>query len=312
MNIKKVIIIGNTRLDYSWFVKTFTQGLTMNDVTVYHIDYKSTPLDKLKWEILKIRPDAIFTHLSFHANINATPTVMNFFKDIKSQIDVKVVHTCQDARTQDRYMGDLRGVFDAAFVGTYPMVKNCTKAFKIPVFYSPYSSLCYDTMGEFERELNFKNPVFTGSPGAHRQGWADNRAGFIEDLQRVMKIKIFKTQSAQDLRERTLELSASAKCILGLCVGYEIDGYMDVRPFQYLGAGAFMIMRKFKDMDKYIPEDLYVPFYSYEDPMIVKNLWDEWKNKNTDKMRNKAFRYIQQNHSCKVRMREVLDNLNQL
>jgi hypothetical protein len=312
MSIKKALIIGNTNLGYSWFVKTFTQGLNMNNVAVYHIDYKSTPLNDLRWEILKIEPHYIFTHLSFHANIHPTNTIMNFFKDIKSKLPTIIVHTCQDARTKDRYMGDLRGVFDAAFVGTYPMVENCSKAFKIPVFYSPYSSLCYDVMGEWEKELAFKNPVFTGSPGAHRQGWADNRAGFIESLQKVMKIKIFKTQSAQDLRERTLELSASAKCILGLCVGYEIDGYMDVRPFQYLGAGAFMIMRKFKDMDRYIPEDLYVPFYSYNDPMIVKNLWDEWKNRNTTKMREKAFQYMQSHHSCKRRLEDVLKVLEKI
>jgi hypothetical protein len=298
MNSKKALIIGNTALNYSWFVKTFTQGLTLNDVTVYHVDYKSTPLDKLRWEILKIRPDYIFTHLSFHSHIHPTTTIMNFFKDIKSEISVKVIHTCQDARTKDRYMGDL--------------MNNCSKAFKIPVFYSPYSSLTYDKMGQRERELAFKNPVFTGSPGAHRTGWADNRAGFIEALQRVMPIKIFKTQSGNDLRERTLNLSYSASCILGLCVGYEIPGYMDVRPFQYLGTGAFMIMRKFMDMDKYIPDDLYVPFYSYKDPMVVKNLWDEWKDKDTMEMKQKAFKYVQQHHSCKVRMKQVLDVLNQL
>ena len=308
----KALIIGNTNLNYSWFVKTFTQGLTLNNVSVYHVDYKSTPLKELQWEILKIKPDYIFTHLSFHSHIHPTPTILNFFNNIKSKIDTKVIHTCQDARIQDRYMGDLSGAFDAAFVGTYAMQKNCSKAFKIPVFYSPYSSLTYKKMGEREKELCFKNPIFTGSPGAHRQGWADNRAQFIEDLRKIMNIKIFKTQSGQDLRERTLNLSFSAKCILGLCVGYEIDGYMDVRPFQYLGTGAFMIMRKFKDMDNYIPDDLYVPFDSYKNPMVVKNLWDKWKNENTMKMRKKAFKFIQQNHSSKVRLNKVLGELDNI
>ena len=62
----KALIIGNTNLNYSWFVKTFTQGLTLNGVSVYHVDYKSTALQQLKWEILKTKPDYIFTHLSSH------------------------------------------------------------------------------------------------------------------------------------------------------------------------------------------------------------------------------------------------------
>jgi hypothetical protein len=314
MNIKrkKAIIIGNTNLNYSWFVLTFTQGLKLNDVDVHHIDYKSTALSNIKQSILQVKPDYIFTHLSFHSHIHPTDRILNFFKDIKSKIDVKIVHTCQDARKEDRYMGDLRGSFDMAFVGTYPMVTNCKKAFKIPVVYSPYSSLTYDQIGNFSPDLAFENPVFTGSPGAHRTGWKDNRAEFIERLGRIMPMKIIKTQSGHDLRKRTPELSVSAKCILGLCVGYEIDGYMDVRPFQYLGTGAFMIMRKFKDMDRYIPEDLYVPFDSYGFPRQVMELWNEWKTKDTTEMRRSAFNYVQFHHSSKRRLEHVIWALNQL
>ena len=45
--------------------------------------------------------------------------------------------------------------------------------------------------------------------------------------------------------------------ILGLCTGYDLDGYIDVRPFQYLGEGAVLIARKFLNMDNIIPPDLY-------------------------------------------------------
>ena len=315
--VKKAVILGNTKLNYSWFVLTYRQGLKLNGVETFDIDYKSTPLNNIKQTILQIKPDVIFTHLSFHPHIHQTPTILEFFKDIKSKIPTKVVHTCNDARTHDRYMGDLRDVFDVAFVGTYPMVLNCQKAFKIPVAYMPYSSLTYDYAyprwkEDYAPDLAFQNPVFTGSPNAHRTGWADNRAEFIEKLQQIMKIKIFKTQSGEDLRARTPELSVSAKCILGLCVGYEIEGYMDVRPFQYLGTGAFMIMRKYNDMEKYIPDDLYVPFDTYKKPMIVKELWNKWKNENTMEMREKAFQYVQFHHSSKKRIADVLHVLNQI
>jgi hypothetical protein len=308
----KAVILGNTKLGYSWFVLTHKQGLKLNGWDVLEIDYKSNSLQTIKKRILDYKPNVIYTHLSFHLHIHPTTTILNFFKDIKSKITTKVVHSCNDARTHDRYMGDLRGCFDAAFVGTKPMVKNCQNAFKVPVFYSPYSALTYEKMADFQPDLAFNEPIFTGSPGAHRTGWADDRAGFIERLKKVMPIKIFKTQSGNDLRHRTPELSVSAKCILGLCVGYEIDGYIDVRPFQYLGTGAFMIMRKYMNMEKFIPDDLYVPFHSYDDVGVVKDLWDKWKNKDTIKIRKKAFRYIQDNHSSKIRIGKELSILSQI
>ena len=308
----KAVILGNTKLNYSWFVLTYRQGLELNGVQVLEIDYKSTPLHTVKKMLLDYKPDFIFTHLSFHSHIHPINTILNFFKDIKSKITTKVIHTCGDARKVDRYMGDLNGVFDAAFVSTFPMVITCSKTFKIPVFHSPYSTLVYKKMANPAPDLMFNTPVFTGSPGAHRTGWTDDRAGYIESLQKVMPIKIFKTQSGQDLRKRTPELSVSAKCILGLCVGYEIEGFIDVRPFQYLGTGAFMIMRKFKNMEAFIPDDLYVPFYDYEDVNEVKRLWNEWKNVDTTKIRKKAFDYIQAHHSSKQRIKDTLHILNQI
>ena len=123
-----------------------------------------------------------------------------------------------------------------------------------------------------------------------------------------MPIKIFKTQSGEDLRNKTPELSVSAKLILCLCVGYEIDGYMDVRPFQYLGTGACCVIRKFKNMDDFIPEDLYWPIngYSHNDIIKIKEYHQRSLIEDTTEMRRNAFNYIQQHHSSKIRIKEVL------
>jgi hypothetical protein len=70
---------------------------------------------------------------------------------------LKVVHTCNDARTKDRYMGDISGAFDLALVGSYPYGYKLSKAFNVPVFFCPYSSLTYDKMANFAPDLAFKN-----------------------------------------------------------------------------------------------------------------------------------------------------------
>ena len=310
----RAVIIGNTRLNYSWFCLTHRQGLKLNGWEVLEIDYKSNSLQTIKKRIIDYKPNVVYTHLSFHSNINSVNDVLQMFKEIKNKIEVKIVHSCGDARTHDRYMGDLRGCFDIAFVGTYPMVRNCQKAFKVPVFYSPYSSLVYEKMADFASDLAFNDPVFTGSPGAHRTGWKDDRAGFIEKLQKQISIKIFQTQSNNDLRHRTPELSVSAKLVLCLCVGYEIDGFIDVRPFQYLGTGACCVIRKFMNMDRFIPDDLYWPIFGYTNNDIkkIKEYHKKSLKENTFGMRKKAFNYIQQNHSSKIRIKKELDIISQM
>lgn len=310
----KAVILGNTKLNYSWFVKTYRQGLRRNDVDVYGIDYKSNPLMVVKQQLLDIKPDMVFTHLTFHAHINPIESVLQMYREVHKKVGTIFCHTCNDARWHDRYMGSVEGAYQVAFVGSYPLAENCQKAWNIPVYFMPYSSLCYDEMAKPNPALAYANPVFTGSPNAHAQGWADNRAKFIADLQGVMGIEIFKTQSANDLRKQSHELSASARCILGLCVGYEIPGYMDVRPFQYLGSGACMIMRKYPNMEHVVPDELYYPIHGYDnsDVLKVKALYEEiWKT-DTMPMRKRAFDYIQTYHSCKVRMAEVLDIVRSL
>jgi hypothetical protein len=302
----KAVILGNTKLNYSWFVLTHRQGLKLNGAELFEIDYKSNPLLNIKQILLSIKADYVFTHLTFHAHINSIENVLQMQKEVNKKVGTKFIHTCNDARKEDRYMSDISDAFYMAFVGTHDMKKNCEKVWKIPVFYSPYSSLCYDKILPAEQDLAFREAVFTGSPGSHK-----DRSNFIQKLSKKIPLKIFQTQSNNDLRHKTRQLSSSAKCILGLCTGYDIDGYIDVRPFQYLGAGACMIIRKFKNMDKVIPSDIYFPINSYDDESIEKTVYYYKKclTEDTSKMREKAFKYIQENHSCKVRIREVLDKI---
>lgn len=310
----KAVILGNTKMNYSWFVQTYRQGLQKNGVEVFGIDYKTNNLFIIKQQLLDLKPEMVFTHLTFHAHINPIDSVLQMYRDVHKKVGTIFCHTCNDARNVDRYVGSVEGAYQIAFVGSYPLASNCQSFWNIPVYYMPYSSLCYDSMADRDPGLAYQNPVFTGSPNAHRTGWADNRAKFIADLQSIMPIEIFKTQSAGDLRNKSHVLSASARCILGLCVGYEIPGYIDVRPFQYLGSGACMIMRTYPNTEHIIPSDLYYPIdgYGKADVYWVKKFYEDILKTDNSQMRKRAFDYIQAYHSCKVRMAEVLQCIDTL
>jgi hypothetical protein len=72
-----------------------------------------------------------------------------------------------------------------------------------------------------------------------------------------------------------------------------------------------MIMRRFKRMDDLIPRDLYFGFdkYSNSDADLVAEYYQRTLKEDTTAMRERAFKYIQQNHSCKVRIKEILNRI---
>ena len=305
--MNKAVILGNTRLNYSWFVLTYRQGLQRNGWEVIDMDYKSQSLNSIKQQLISMKPKYVFTHLSFHESVNNIGSVLQMYRDVKNAVGTRFVHTCNDARTIDRYMGDISDVIYMAFVGTLELVQNGLNAWNIPVWYAPYSSLCYDRIAPPAQDLMYPMPVFTGGYGSHQ-----DRKNFIDKLlKRSFPLMVISTQSKNDLRHRTPELSASARAIMGLCTGYDIDGYIDVRPFQYLGTGACFISRKFKNMSATIPDELYYPFDSYGNDGVDQVLehWETINKTDTTKIRQKAFDYMQMHHSCKARLSFVLEKL---
>lgn len=302
----KICILGNTgnnpHTAYSWFVKTTAQGFSLLGHEVIGFDYKSHTIEEIKDFLFNKDIDILFTHLTMHKHHDKFK-MMEIFDNLRSLKDIIIIHTMQDARHEPRYADDISHAFDLALVGQTENIEKFQNYWKIPVYYWPYSSLTYNKIANSVSDLKFKEPVFTGSAGSHK-----DRSDFIKKLQQIMSIKIIQTGSKQDLRNRTSELSVSAKCILGLCTGYDISGYLEVRPWQYLGTGACMIMRKFKDMDKIIPEHLYYPIYDYswESVYKVKELFDKIQKTNTGPMRREAFNFIQRYHSSKERMKQTL------
>lgn len=307
--MRECVILGNTKLGYSWFVLTHLDGLGKNGWKTNQIDYKTVPLNIIRDVLISTKPEYVFTHLTFHENVNKTPAVLQMYRDVNKKVGTKFVHTMNDARVVDRYMGDIEGAVYMAFVGNTQCIEACKKAWNIPVFFSPYSSLTYDKMATPVNELKFPGKViFTGSPTAHPDRWE-----FIKKLQRRLKMEIFQTQSHGDLRHKTPELSVSAECILGLCTGYDIKHYIDVRPFQYMGTGAVFVGRKFLGMDDIIPQMLYYPFdgYTNKDADYVKKIYEKYIVKMDNTItRQEAFKFIQKYHSAKVRMSDVIDVLD--
>ena len=300
----KVAILGNTRLNYSWFVLTHRQGLKLNGHTVIDIDYKTTPLMEIHNRLVSENPKYVFTHLTFHAHIHPPDVILNVLEQVKNKTGTKFVHVLMDARHEPRYNKDISDVFHMAFVNQTENLKKFQDYWRIPVIFEPYCSLVQEKLANPVGELAFDNRlIFPGSPQAHPP-----RRNFLQRVQQIMPLVYLQTQSANDLRHRTPELSISAKAILSACIGYDIMHYNEVRPWQYLGAGACLIHRKFKGEDDLIPDDLYL---EYNSPEEVKEQFAWACNNDTMIMRKKAFDFMQRYHSSKVRMYNVMECLEE-
>ncbi len=304
-NNMKIAILGNTRLNYSWFVLTHRQGLNLNGFQrVIQIDYKSTSLAQIYERLINEKPKYVFTHLTFHQHIHPAPVIMDLYRRVTKEVGTKFVHTLADARHEPRWSEDISGAFHMAFINQTENLEKFQNYWKIPVVYAPYSALKQSELVNPVKELAFGNQlIFTGSPGAHPP-----RRDFLNRVQQIMPLKYLHTQSANDLRHRTPELAISAKAILSACIGHDIAHYNEVRPWQYLGAGACLIHRKFKGEDDLIPDNLYL---EYKSPADVKGQFEIACKEDTMPMRKRAFEFIQRHHSSKVRMYNILECLEE-
>jgi len=296
----KICILGNTKENYSWMVLTLRDGFSKLGHEVIELDYKSNSIETIENFLWKNKPDIIFTHLTFHKH-HPIEDMLSIFEELRNYNDTKIIHALNDGRHIPRYMDDISYSFDLALVGQTEHINEFSDIWKIPCYYWPYSSLTYNKIATPSPKLLFKNPIFLGSELSHK-----DRREYIQHLKRVLPIRIVGTKSSNDLRHKTPELSASASCILGLCTAYDINHFIDVRPFQYLGTGACMIIRKFKGMDDVIPPNLYYPFNSYKNPMEIKVIFNKIQKTDTMPMRRKAFNFIQKYHSSVVRMENTL------
>jgi hypothetical protein len=298
----KVAILGNTKLNYSWFVLTHRQGFRLNGHKVIEINYKTTPLQEIYNRLVAEKPRYVFTHLTFHQHIHPAPVIMDVYKKVTNTCGAKFIHTLADARHEPRWDKDISGAFHMAFINQTKNLEKFQNYWKIPVVFAPYCALAQGELAKPVKELTFGNQlIFTGSPGAHPP-----RRDFLKRVQQIMPIVYLQTQSANDLRHRTPELAISAKAILSACIGHDITHYNEVRPWQYLGAGACLIHKKFAGEDDLIPNDLYL---EYNSPEQVKEQFARACSEDTMPMRKKAF--IQKHHSSKVRMYNVMECLEE-
>lgn len=314
MKNNRITLLGNTypvgcphKKMYSWWMLTMVDGLKRLGYEVQLINYRDTNFKSIVNNITNFKSSHIWTHLTFH-KIHPVNEIAEVFKKFRKN-GIKIGHFLGDARTEDRYLQDVSEFMDYAFMSNHEVIKNMEKHWNIPMWYLPYGSLTFD---EFPKIHSMKDErmVFTGTRNVHQ-----DRINFLNKLDRKTSILYFSNEKCLDRIEQTKQLAQSSESILALCTGYDssVYGFMDVRFWQYLGAGGFVIGRRFPIQDLLIPNDLYIGFNDYSDNSVdyVIEQHNQWLYDKTTLKKNNlqkaAFDFIQEKHSSIQRVKYIFD-----
>ena len=125
-----------------------------------------------------------------------------------------------------------------------------------------------------------------------------------------LKVGIFPNKLTGNTRFQTAEVASSAGMVLGSQMASHISGYIDVRPFQYIGSGELYLHDFDTSIDDYFNEGKHYIGYDSENINTILEKYDYFVKKHPkkgDKIRQAGFEYCQKNHSTKERIKQVID-----
>lgn len=306
----RVAILGDYDNYLSYFTYGALEGAIRAGMWVRPVPLFGHDLSVIEDQIRWFKPHILLCHCIFNRRPHNRENVIAMLRRIKNS-GVVIFYHLGDARTNPRYPYDISDFVSAALVNSN-MLDHLSNIWKVPCYKWPYACLYQKEI--VDKDDRFSCAVaFTGSLSNDNSSVHYPRTVFINKLSKTLQVKIFPTPETGNTRFQTAELSASADMVLG-CQMTDIDGYLDVRPYQYIGSGALYLHDKCPQMDEvfvddnhYVNEGEYLA-YNKDDPKFIKGLYKMYiidYPKMGKAVREKGFKYCQSKHSTKQRMEKV-------
>ena len=300
--------LGDYANYYSYFTYGVMEGSILNGAWFRPIPLFGQPLQAVREQILFFKPHAVLAHMIFNKQgQHSMEDVFTLLSDLRRK-GIRVIYHAGDAREVPRWPYDISGIVDFA-LANHGLRKEYSKAWNVPCYHWPYA--CLQQNGILERKHvseEYRSLVtFTGSLTASVNHVHAERTRFVEALQKRISIKCFPTPETGNTRFQTAEVAAGAEAVLGVGMAEHIPEYIDVRPFQYIGAGAAYFHNHSYVMSKFFLDGFH--FIGYEKNNVEDFLYKFHNEEHRAKVRVQGFKFAQRYHSTKARMRMVLDLL---
>jgi len=304
----RIAMLGDFGLYFSYYLHGVMQGAILNNAWFRPIEI-SRSLEDIKNRMLSFRPHILFTHAIFKSKYHSLEDLFDLLNFLKKEIKVKIVCHAGDPK-KPRYQGNISSFFDLGLVNSN-QCRQFSDIWKISCIHWPFFCFCQKRVFEINKQyLNMV--VFTGnvSEGRKKDHPHYGRYEFIGELNKKIPVKIYPDKSYPDTRFLTPEIAISANAILGIQLNTEIEGYLDTRPFQYIGAGALYFHDKCENIDQFFEDGKH--YLSYEkgnvDSFVEK--YNYYVNKYPEKgneIRINGFKFCQKYYNSKIRVKQVID-----
>jgi hypothetical protein len=139
-----------------------------------------------------------------------------------------------------------------------------------------------------------------------------DRTQFIDALSREIKVTLFPNKELGNSSFQTAELAASANAVLDVQMRADIPLYLNVRPYQYIGAGALFFHDRTEQIRHVFEEGNHFVGYETGDVESFMDGYRYYVNQQphlADEIRRKGFEYCQKYHSTEERVKFVIDLL---
>ncbi len=304
----RIVTLGDYINYYSYFLAGSMEGAIRCGSTFRPVPFFGSDLSKVEEQIDFIKPDIMFTHCVFNKRPHNRGAVFDMLRRIRKKYGTKVCHHMGDARAECRYPHDISDIVDIGLVN-HSEYDKWGEVLNIKCIHWPYATM--HQSGIVDAEDRFKAGVtFTGSLDNNQHHGP--RAAFVEKLKEKLSVKTYPCKNIGNSRFFTPEVSSSSNAVLGFQMGTNIDGYQDVRPFQYIGAGALYFHDNHKNMNLFFEPDVHYVPYKRDDIEDFISKYHYYVNANPekgDKIRNEGFLFCQKYHNWEVRVQQVIDIL---
>lgn len=306
--MKQLRIVGLG--DYANYYSYFTYGILEGAIRCgawFRPIHIFQDLNSVKAQIDFFKPHIILAHCIFNRRPHNREDVFELLRGFRLKYGTKVYYHMGDARAEPRYPHNITGFVDGALVNNLELEK-WSSIWGVPCIHWPYMSLYQEELAWLDDRFAH-GAVFTGSLGAD-DGHHASRTGFFDALKSKIDVKTYPDEEWGNSRFLTAEISSSSVAVIGTQMGGDIYGYIDVRPWQYIGAGALYFHEGCSNIDLYFISDYhYIPYNGVGD-FIEKYRWYSMHPKEASIIRGRGFNFCQHYHGTNERMRRVIDFYN--